>query len=147
TTTADANGNYSFTVFGNGGYTVTPAKTGLSFQPSSQSVVVNKSSSSVVDFTATPTLQSISISVAAGSIAKGSTVQFTAIGTFGDGSTQNLTNSVSWNSSNTSVATVSGSGLASGVGGGSTTITASQGGITSNTVSLTVSAATLQSIT
>lgn len=147
TTTADVNGNYSFTVFGSGSYTVTPAKTGLSFQPPSQSLFVNKSSSSAVNFTAIPMLQSISISAASASIAKGSSLQFTAIGTFSDGSTQNLTNSVSWNSSNTSVAIVNGSGLANGVGGGSATITATQGGITSNSVSLTVTAATLQSIT
>jgi hypothetical protein len=103
-----------------------------------------------VNFTATPLLQSISISAPGTSIANGSSDQFTAIGTFGDGSTQNLTSSVTWTSANPAAATISLAGLATGVGSGSTNITASHNGITSNTVALSVtitnSAPTLQSI-
>src|SRR5207248_3443552 len=80
------------------------------------------------------------------SIAKGPTTQFTATGTFSDGSTQNLTTSVAWASSNASAATISASGLATGTGIGSTNITVTQSGVTSNTLVLTVTAATLQSI-
>jgi len=115
TAVADGNGNYSFTVTGNGSYTVTPSKTGISFQPASQTVAVNGSSNAVVNFTATSMLQSIAISAAATSITKGSGDQFTAIGTFSDGTTQNLTSSVSWASSNTAVATVNATGLATGI--------------------------------
>src|SRR5207237_1724977 len=48
-------------------------------------------------------LQSITINAASSSIAKGTSDQFTATGTFSDGSTQNLTNSVSWTSDRKSV--------------------------------------------
>jgi len=146
TTVADGNGNYSFTVAGNGSYTVTPSKTGITFQPASQTVSLNGSSNVVVNFTATPMLESIAVSAAAASIAKGSSDQFTAIGTFSDGATQNLTGSVTWVSSNTAVATVSGTGLATGIGAGSASISATQGSIASNAVVLAVTGPTLQSI-
>src|SRR5262249_50853551 len=64
-----------------------------------------------------------------------------------DGSTQDLTNTATWASSSPATANISASGLASGVAIGSTNITATQNGITSNTVELSVTAATLQSIT
>ena len=47
-------------------------------------------------------------------IADNGTQSFTATGEYDDGSTQNLTNSVTWTSSNTNVATVNGAGLATG---------------------------------
>lgn len=148
TTTADANGNYGFGSIAAGTYTITPAKSGLRFQPSSQSITVS-GSSMTVNFSATPMLQSISISATSASILAGSSDQFSAVGTFSDGSTQNLTNSVAWTSSNPAVATVSGAGLATGVAFGSSNITAAQNGITSNVFALTVTAVTgtLQSIT
>src|SRR5207247_1504144 len=74
-------------------------------------------------------LLSIAVSPATPSIAVGTTQQFSAVGTFDDGSTQLLT-SVTWSSSAASVASVSSSGLATAVGTGSTTITASSGGVT-----------------
>src|SRR5205807_9520034 len=67
--------------------------------------------------------------------------------TFSDGSTQNLTNSATWASSNSAAATISSSGLATGVAIGTSNITATQSGVTSNSLALTVTAATLQSIT
>ena len=45
------------------------------------------------------------------SIANGTTQQFTATGTYSDGSSQNLTASVNWESQNTAVATVDAAGL------------------------------------
>ncbi|HWR13344.1 MAG TPA: Ig-like domain-containing protein [Terriglobales bacterium] len=45
---------------------------------------------------------------------------------------------VTWNSSSASVATINSSGVATGVGGGTTQITASYSGVTSNTATLTV---------
>jgi uncharacterized protein YjdB len=63
--------------------------------------------------------------------------QLTATGTFSDGSTFNLTGQVTWSSSNTSVATVNSSGLATAVGAGTVTITA-QYGSTSATTTLAV---------
>ena len=145
--TADANGNYSFTGLPRGTYTITPSKPGVRFQPLSQSVTIRRASSKVVNFSAVPVLQSLVISAPATSIAQGGTVQLTAIGTFSDGSTKNLTSLVNWTSSSLTVATVNSSGLVTGVGGGSTSITATRGGITSNILPLTVTVSTLQSIT
>jgi hypothetical protein len=52
TTTADANGNYSFTQLTNGSYTVTPSKSGFSFTPANQPVTVNGANVSNINFTA-----------------------------------------------------------------------------------------------
>jgi hypothetical protein len=91
------------------------------------------------------TLSSIAVTPANPSITKGATEQFTATGTYSDGSTQNLTGSVTWNSLTTSDATISSAGLAKGVGVGSSTIQATSGTVKGSTV-LNVSAATLTSI-
>ena len=80
------------------------------------------------------TLQSIAVTPANPSIAKGLTQQFTATGTYSDGSTQNLTTQVTWASATTSVATITSGGLATGVATGTSTISATLGGITGSTV-------------
>jgi trimeric autotransporter adhesin len=89
-------------------------------------------------------LTSISVTPGTPSIAAGTNQQFTAIGSFDDGSTQ-LLQPVSWSTSSSSVATVDVNGLATGVGTGAATITATSGSV-SGTASLTVTAATLVSI-
>lgn len=63
--------------------------------------------------------------------------QFTATGTYSDGSTQDLSNTATWSSSALSVATVSITGLATTVGSGQTTIQPTQGSI-SGSSNLTV---------
>jgi len=83
------------------------------------------------------TLTSIAVSPATASIAAKTTQQFTAMGKFSDGLTADLTGKVSWASSNTSVATLNASGLASAVAAGATTVTASLSGV-SGTAALTV---------
>jgi len=94
-----------------------------------------------------PTLQSITIEPSSASIAAGLTQQFTATGHYSDNTTQDLTNSVTWNSSPTNVATINASGLATGVtAGGPAIITATQAGA-SGSAQLTVTPAVLQSIT
>jgi hypothetical protein len=84
---------------------------------------------------------SIAITPANPSIVDGTTRQFTATGTYSDGTTQNLTTSVTWNSLTAGVATISNAagskGLATSVAVGSTTITATLGGIV-GTAALTV---------
>ncbi len=96
------------------------------------------------------TLVSIAVSPTSASIPKGTTQQYAATGTFSDGSTRSLlTYDVVWHSSNTGIATINAStGLATGVGVGSTFITASLGGITSPAMgaTLTVTNAALTSI-
>jgi parallel beta-helix repeat protein len=55
TTTADSNGNYSFTGLFSGNYTVTPSKSGYSFSPASQGATISTSNVTGVNFTATST--------------------------------------------------------------------------------------------
>ena len=86
------------------------------------------SSSITITITASPpTLVSISISPVNPSITEGSTQQFTATGTYSDDTNQVLTD-VTWSSSLTTIATIDGGGLATGISAGSTTITAISGG-------------------
>lgn len=67
------------------------------------------------------------------------TQQFTATGTYNDSTTSDITTSVTWASSLTSIATIgANTGLASAVAGGSSTISCSLGLVTSNTTPLTV---------
>src|SRR5215831_15066198 len=96
------------------------------------------------------TLKSLTITPVNPSIANGTSLQLTATGIFSDGSTQNLTASVSWTSSSNAIATVSSSGLVTGVAVGSATITAVQAGgfgVVSATTTVTVTNAVLTSIT
>jgi hypothetical protein len=99
--------------------------------------------------TVAPVLVSIAISPLAPTIALGTNQQFTATGTYSDGSTQNITTSVTWSSSATKIAPIANSvgsqGLATAVAIGTATITATSGAVNESTT-LTVSAATLVSI-
>ncbi|EMJ97130.1 bacterial Ig-like domain, group 2 [Leptospira sp. B5-022] len=106
--------------------------------------------SGTASFTVTAAvLESIQVTPTNPNVAKGLTRQFTATGSFSDGTTQDLTSTVTWTSSVTSVATInntnSGKGLANALSLGTTTITATSGSFSGNTV-LTVSAAALVSI-
>jgi hypothetical protein len=101
--------------------------------------------------TVTPaTLTSISVTPADASIAKSSSQQFTAKGTFSDGSVQDLTSLVSWSSSAAGIASISNAfgsrGVALGVAAGVTTISAARNGITGS-AQLHVTDATLTAIT
>ncbi|MGB9446067.1 MAG: Ig-like domain-containing protein [Candidatus Acidiferrum sp.] len=121
--------------------------TGASMGSANITASLNGVTSNALSLTVTTaTLQSIAITAVNGSIAKGTTDQFTATGTYSDASTANLTSQVTWNSASLTVATIGATGLATGAGIGSSNITASFNGITSNTYSLGVTAATLQSI-
>jgi|HubBroStandDraft_6_1064221.scaffolds.fasta_scaffold01629_1 uncharacterized repeat protein (TIGR03803 family) len=96
-----------------------------------------------------PQLQSIAVTPATATIPAGTTQAFTALGTFSDGSSQNLTSSVVWSSSVLTVATVSNTsgtnGLATGAGSGGTVITATSGSV-SGSADLTVTNAILAAI-
>jgi len=87
-----------------------------------------------------PTLTAIAVTPSDPSFANGSTQQFTATATYSNNTTANVTSSVTWSSSNTSVATISSGGLASGEGGGTTTISATMNSVQgSTTATVTVS--------
>lgn len=91
------------------------------------------------------TLVSLNLSPNSASIARGTAQAFTVEGFFSDGTFQDLTADADWSSSNTTVSTVV-DGLASGSEVGATIVTASMAGV-SDQAELTVTAATLQSLT
>jgi trimeric autotransporter adhesin len=96
--------------------------------------------------TVTPAeLQFISIAPANASVPLGLTQQYTATGHYTDASTQGLTATVTWSSSDTGVATISNVGLVTTVAEGSTTITVTLDALSANT-SLTVTPVALVSI-
>jgi hypothetical protein len=84
-----------------------------------------------------PALTSIAIAPSSATVGSGLTTNFTATCTFSDSSTANCTSGAVWVSSSIGVATVM-AGTATGVAKGTTTITAVDGGITSNPATLTV---------
>ena len=79
----------------------------------------------------------------------GGTLQFTATGTYSDGSSLDITQQVTWTSSDGAVASISNAagtlGLAQGVAAGAATVTATLDGVSDSTV-VTVYVATLLSI-
>ena len=94
----------------------------------------------------TATLSSLAVTPTNPTILSGSPQQFTAMGTYSDGSAQNLTNFVSWTSTSPGVATINSTGLATGVSAGSTTIQAASGATTGSTTLTVTSGPTLVSI-
>jgi hypothetical protein len=105
-----------------------------------------------------PALNLITVTPRESSIVIGTTQQFTATGTYSDGSTKNITSSVTWSSSVTSIVTINNAGLATAVLSGvapddtpgQTIITASSGSVngsttltvTNNLISIVVSPST-----
>lgn len=107
------------------GTTNITAKSGSVTSPASVLTVSNK------------ILSSISVSPQSQTLIAGSQQQYTATASYSDGSFGDITSSVTWNSSNTVVATISSSGLATAVSSGTTTITAALGSVI-GTATLTV---------
>jgi hypothetical protein len=93
------------------------------------STTLNVSNAALTAIAVTPIHQTILV---------GATLQFTAIGSFNDATTQDITSSVAWTASDPAVATMSTlTGLATSVSAGTTTINATSGRI-SGATSLTV---------
>src|SRR5262249_17413602 len=94
-------------------------------------------------------LESIAITPTNPSIPLGELQPFTAIGTYSDNSTQDLTTQVTWASSDTSVATISNAantvGVATSMAAGTSTIGVTLNGVTGTTV-LTVTPPILEMI-
>jgi len=95
-------------------------------------------------------LTALTVDPAVSAIAKGTTVQLSATGDFSDGSTEDLTNQVSWSSGDDAIAHVSNAlttkGLVTSIGVGNTSIVATLDGI-HGPGTVTVTPATLLSIT
>ena len=92
-------------------------------------------------------LVSISISAPNPTLAVGLQEQLVATGTYGNGTTGNITSSVTWTSNAVGIATIGATGVATGVGAGNVTITATVAGSKAvGTIGLSVFQAVLQSI-
>ena len=85
------------------------------------------------------TLESIAVAPVNPTVAINATQPFQAVGTYNDGSTQNLSAAVTWSSGTTVIATISPAGIATGVSAGASLITATLGAVTGSTT-LTVTA-------
>ena len=118
TTTADANGNYSFLGLINGAYVVTPSNPGYSFSPSSQPVTLNGTNQTGVNFAAQAIASTYSISGNITPAASGSGATVTLSGT----------------SSATTVADSNGNYAFTGLIAGSYTVTPNKSGYTFNPV-------------
>ncbi len=90
-------------------------------------------------------LQPVEITPTNPTVAKGTTLQYNATGISSDHSTQDITTTINWSSSDPGIATINSSGVAKATAVGTTTIIATDGTTTASTT-LTVTAATLQSI-
>jgi len=93
-----------------------------------------------------PVLQSITVTPANPSILTLSTGNFKAVGNYSDGSKPDITSQTTWSSSNTTIATIDGSGTVSTLLQGTTTITASLNGVP-GTSNLRVTGGNLTGIT
>ncbi|MCY1023440.1 Ig-like domain-containing protein [Pyxidicoccus sp. MSG2] len=106
--------------------------------------VSGKSATATVTVSAAEaTLSSIALGPTPASVAQGATLQLTVTGTFSDGSTRAVTSNVTFSSSATGTATVSASGVVTGVQAGSATITATAGGKNA-TLNVTVTSVAVQ---
>lgn len=121
--------------------------TGVAVGSSSITASLSGITSSAASLTVTSAVMTaINVTPATASIAKGLPVTFTATASYSDGSSGNVSGSVVWASSNTAVATLSASGIASTLAQGATTVSASSNGVVSNGATLTVTPATLTAI-
>jgi hypothetical protein len=119
--TASVNSSGVATGLAQGNATIT-AVSGTLFATASITVQA-KAAATLVAIAVTPNQTSIPI---------GSSQQFVATGNYSDGTTQDLTSTVTWASSSTGVATVNTFGLATAVGQGNSTITATSGSLSGN---------------
>lgn len=126
---------------------VSSTVTGQGIGPSTVTAKVGSLSATANLAVASPTQISLALSPTTIQIAGQTSTQLKATGTFVDGSTQDFTTLVNWTSSAPNVATVGyQTGIVSGLAAGQSTITATLGSV-STTTQVTVTNASLTSIT
>ncbi|MBN3551538.1 Ig-like domain-containing protein [Vibrio neptunius] len=91
-------------------------------------------------------ITSLNVTPASISLAKGQTQTLVATATFSDGTSSDLSDSVSWQPVNTAIATVTPKGTLRGIEVGNTTVTATINHISSNTVNVEVTDAVITSL-
>ncbi|MGP8154053.1 MAG: DUF3443 family protein [Smithella sp.] len=129
---------------GNTGLVTTSSGTGtikITITASSGSISGSATLAVVASFNITPTNETITL---------GATQQFTATATFSDSSTQDITTSVTWSSSDTTVAafrsTAGSNGLATSFAAGATKVSASLGSVVSPSTTLTVNSSNINNV-
>jgi hypothetical protein len=92
------------------------------------------------------TLGSISLTPNNSTIPLGAMLQYTATGMYSDGTTQDITNTVTWSISNLTLATINATGMLTPVQVTSAVIVVATQGVVSGSTNLAITAATLNSI-
>jgi len=92
------------------------------------------------------TLQKINVTPSNPALAKGTTVQLGATGIYSDGTQQTLTDSVTWQTAKSSIATISDAGLVTAMSEGASQVSATSQGVTGTTY-VTIGAPALVGIT
>jgi uncharacterized delta-60 repeat protein len=144
-------GDISWSSSNAGVATISAAGLATAVDPGTSTIQATSTSSPAISGTATlnvsaATLQSITVSPASASIARGSQLGYTATGNYSDGTNRNLTSAVTWTTGNGTIASIVPGGLLTANNVGSTTVRASLNGVTSADANITVTAALLQSI-
>lgn len=124
-----------------GSYAVSVSLTGYEAVTATSTTVTQGAATKTVSFTLTPNTTAIAVTPTSASVEVENEQQFAAACTyFGSTTSGTCTTAPTWKSSNTSVATISPTGLLAAVSPGTTTVTASrtQSGKTSNSVTVTV---------
>jgi trimeric autotransporter adhesin len=137
--------NPSVAAFGSAGSTVTAKAVGSTGISASVGTLNGSTNLNVTG----AQLQSIAVLPVNATIAATTTLDFTAIGTFSDSTTQNLTSGIAWSTSNPVNASVDAKGEVTGAGAGSTMVNAvssSQLGSIQGSAPLNVTSATLSSV-
>ena len=119
TTTTNASGDYTFTIVGNGSYTVTPSRAGYAFSPVNRSVTVNGAEVTGQDFT-------------------GATYSISGKVTAGGAPLSGVSMSLSGTASKATTTNASGDYTFTIVGNGNYTVTPSKTGYTFSPVNLSV---------
>lgn len=115
---------------------VNPSGLAIGMEPGTTTVTASMDSvsgSSTLSVDVTPSLQTITVSPVDPNLPVSQQAQFSATGTYDDGSIQILTSTVTWSSSDTAVATIVSGGLATGVTVGSAIIIATSGAVSGTT--------------
>lgn len=124
---------------------ITPQAASATLASQLQTAGVNMAAGAVTDQTPAK-LSDIVVSAAVTSNAVGLSEQLKASGDYSDGTTTNMTQSVTWSSSNTGIISVNQSGLATGVAPGTATVSATSNNGVIGSIALTVNPANLVSL-
>ncbi|NOI65030.1 Ig-like domain-containing protein [Vibrio sp. 99-8-1] len=146
---SDVSGSVTWTSADTSTVTVTPSGLLTGIEVDTTTVTANKDgiTSNMVNINVTaavPTAITLTPSVV--SVAKGQTKQLIATEIYSDSSSSDVSDLVAWTPVDTSTATITSTGLLKGVEIGHTTVTAVKDGITSNSISVDVTEATITDI-